>query len=309
MNGTDMPDKIIRATGETAEIRFVLVDATNAANVVCGYHKASAYASILLGETLVSSLLLASGLKTNGTVQAKFQFSGDLSYATADSTPMGLLRGMIPAEDVRRIGEFEPLLSPQLMTVRKLNDKGVPVSEGIVEMPSDKIGQSTAYFLLQSEQTKSAVGIKADCNPEGSKLEFCGGFMVEAFPKADEKTLAIMEQVVKNLPPIESYHRDGQGLDLSAMLLDLAGPFRYTVHREIPVQPFCPCSEAGVMKAMTGLPREELEEIVIRNETTELHCDYCRKRYEAGPDQVRALLEKMDATQESDPDSPDDAPA
>jgi molecular chaperone Hsp33 len=295
-----MPDKIIRATGETAEIRFVLVDATDAANVVCGYHSAHAFARMMLGETIVSSLILASGLKTNGTVQVKFQFSGDFSVATADATPMGLLRGMIPAEDVRSIGDFEPLLSPQVMTVRKLNEKGVPISEGIVEMPSENIGPCTAYFLLQSEQTKSAVGIKAKANPEGTSLEFCGGFLVEAFPKADEKTLAIMEQVVRSMPPIENYFVPGKSLDLEAMLSDLAGPFKYTVHREIPVQPFCPCSEAGVMKAMTGLPREELEEIAFKEETTELHCDYCRKRYLATPDQVRALLEKMDARPEED---------
>ncbi|MEO6096650.1 MAG: Hsp33 family molecular chaperone HslO [Fibrobacteria bacterium] len=303
-----MSDKIIRATGETAEIRFVLVDATDAANVVSGFHSAHAFARIMLGETIVSSLILASGLKTNGTVQVKFQFSGDFSFATADATPMGLLRGMIPAEDVRQIGDFEPLLSPQLMTVRKLNDKGIPVSEGIVEMPSEKIGPCTAYYLLQSEQTKSAVGILAKANTEGSLLEFCGGFLVEAFPKADEKTIAIMEQIVRTLPPLDKYHVPGNGLDLDAMLADLAGPFKYAVHREIEVQPFCPCSEAGVMKAMTGLPREELEEIAIKNETTELHCDYCRKRYVATPDQVRTLLEKMDSAPDPESASPDTDP-
>ncbi|HKP94288.1 MAG TPA: Hsp33 family molecular chaperone HslO [Fibrobacteria bacterium] len=289
-----MPDKIIRATGETAEIRFVLVDATDTANIVANYHGAKAFARILLGETIASSLLLASGLKSNGTVQVKFQFSGDFAFVTADATPMGLVRGMLPAEEVRSIGDFEPLLSPQTMSVKKLNDKGIPISEGIVEMPSENIGPTTAYYLLQSEQTKSAVGIKAKANPDGTLLEFCGGFLVEAFPKADENTLAIMEQVVRNLPPIENYHRPGRPLDLDTLLADLAGPFKYSIHREIPVQPFCPCSEAGVLKAMTGLPREELEEIVLKNETTELHCEYCRKRYVATPEQVRTLLEKMD---------------
>jgi redox-regulated HSP33 family molecular chaperone len=107
-----MPDKIIRATGETAEIRFVLVDATDAANIVATYHGAKAFARILLGETIASSLILASGLKSNGTVHVKFQFSGDFAFVTADATPMGLVRGMLPAEDVRSIGDFEPLLSP-----------------------------------------------------------------------------------------------------------------------------------------------------------------------------------------------------
>jgi molecular chaperone Hsp33 len=292
-----MPDKIIRATGEIAELRFVLVDATDTANIVANYHGAKAFARILLGETIASSLILASGLKTNGTVQVKFQFSGDFAYVTADATPMGLVRGMLPAEELRNLGDFEPLLSPQTMKVKKLNDKGIPISEGIVEMPSEHIGPATAYYLLQSEQTKSAVGIKAQANADGSMLVFCGAFLVEAFPGADEKTLAIMEQVVRDMPSLDTYHRPGKGLDLHAMLADLAGPFKYTIHREMSVQPFCPCSEAGVLKAMTGLPREELEEIVYKNETTELHCDYCRKRYVATPEQVRILLEKMDGPQ------------
>ncbi len=302
-----MTDKIIRATGEVAELRFVLVDATAAANAVGGFHAAHGYARVLLGETLVSSLLLASGLKTNGTVQVKFQFSGDFSLATADATPMGLLRGMIPAADLKRTGDFEPLLAPQTMTVRKLNERGSPISESIVEMPSEYAGPNTSYYLLQSEQTKSAVGIKAQANADGTALDFCGGYLVEAFPKADEKTLAIMEQVVQSLPPISNYHRPGEGLDLGELLADLAGPFRYTVHRELPVQPFCPCSSTGVMKALSGLPREELEDVALRQETMELHCDYCRKRYQATPDQVRDLLEKMDASPE--PEEPDgDAP-
>jgi len=299
-----MPDKIIRATGEIAELRFVLLDATEAANTIGDFHGAHAFARILLGETIASALLLASGLKANGTAQVKFQFSGDFSVVSADATPLGLVRAMVPTEDVRGIGDFEPLLSPQIMTVRKLNDKGIPMSEGIVEMPSENIGPSTAFYLLQSEQTKSAVGIKAKSDPTGTKLEFCGGYLVEAFPKADEKTLAIMEQVIRSMPGLGHYHRPGQGLDLDALLSDLAGPFRYTVHREIPVVAFCPCSEAGVMKALTGLPRTELEEIIIRSETMELHCEYCRKRYLATPDQVRGILEKMDTTPE--PDEADD---
>src|SRR5688572_17048728 len=99
----DVKDRIIRATGEVAELRFVLVDLTASANAVADLHGAQAFARILLGETMAASLLLASGLKTNGTVQVKFQFSGDFSYATADSTPMGLIRAMVPQEDIRKL--------------------------------------------------------------------------------------------------------------------------------------------------------------------------------------------------------------
>lgn len=290
-----MSDQIIRATGETAELRFVLVDATDAANTIGDYHGANSFARILLGEAIASALLLASGLKANGTAQVQFQFSGDVSRVSADATPMGLVRGTIPKEDVRGLGGFEPLLSPQLLKVRKLNEAGALLSEGLVEMVSQNIGLSTAFYLLQSEQTKSAVGIKAMCDTSGSRLKFCGGFLVEAFPKADEKTISIMEQVVRNLPSLSTYHELNMGLNLPRLLADLAGPFAYKIHREIDVEPFCPCSEAGVFKALSGLPRVDLEEIIFTQETAELHCEYCRKRYFATPDQIATILKNLDS--------------
>jgi molecular chaperone Hsp33 len=309
-----MPDRIIRATGEVAALRFVLVDATQAANAIGGFHGAQAFARILLGETVVSSLLLAAGLKGNGTVRVTFRYSGDFSMATADATPLGLVRAMIPAEDVKRIREFEPLLSPQTMSVRKLDGKGSTLSEGIVEMPSDKAGPCTAFYLLQSEQTKSAVGILAGPDaegalPAGEGLAFCGGFLAEALPEADAKTLAILEQVVKDMPSIETYRLEAGGLDLERMLSDLAGPFRFTIHREIDIQPYCPCSEAGVMKALSGMPREELEDVVIKQETLELHCEYCRKRYLATPVMVQGLLDRTGAVPDPGPDDEEDGGA
>ena len=271
----------------------MLVDATHTANAVCGFHGAHAYTGVLLGETLVSSLLLASGLKGNGTVRVKFQFSGDISYTAADSTPLGLVRGMIPAADLRGIGEFEPMLSPPIMSVKKLDESGSSISEGMVEMPSGNVGAATAFYLLQSEQTKSAAGVKAKTDAAGAGLAFCAGFLVEALPKADSKTLAILEEVVRSLPDLSTYAKEGEDFDLLGLLNDLAGPFPVRVHREIPVTPFCPCSRAGVLQALSGLGREELEEIAMAGKETELHCEYCRKRYTASADEVRDLLRRL----------------
>ncbi len=289
-----MADQILRATGEIVELRFVLIDATAAANEIADMHNALGFARVLLGETLTSALILASGLKTNGTIQTQFQFSGDLSLVAADATPMGLVRARLPLEEVLKIGEFEPLLSPLKMLVRKLDDQGRRIAESVVEMPSEKIGLSTAYYLLQSEQTRSAVGIKALAHPDGKSLKFCGGFLVEAFPKADEKTISIMEQVVRHLPDLGEFaNKENDGLNLTELLAQLAGPFRTTIHREIEIKAFCPCSEKGMIKALNGLPRLDLEEIVAKNETLELHCEYCRKRYLATPNHIQEILNNM----------------
>jgi hypothetical protein len=57
------------------------------------------------------------------------------------------------------------------------------------------------------------------------------------------------------------------------------------------------------MKALSGMPREELEDVVIKQETLELHCEYCRKRYLATPAMVQGLLDRMGAVPDPGPDA------
>lgn len=291
-------DIILRATGRLAPLRLVVLDATRTANAICRAHKAEAFTAEILGEAICAGLLLASGLKHPGTVQTVFRFSGDLSVVKSDATPQGLVRAMIPEDEIKTAARFEPLLSPQMMKVRKVDEKGLPLSEGIVEMPVSRIGPCIAFYLLQSEQTRSAVGIHAVSRPASEAaegpLDFCGAFLVEAFPEADAKTLLIMEEVARDFSKLDRFRSEG-GLDTRTFLDQLAGPFEYQVHREIPVTAFCPCSFKGVLKALASLPREELEDMIIREETVELFCQFCRRRYEADRDRVREILETREA--------------
>ncbi len=284
-------DRIIRATGTIAALRFVVVDATETARTISNYHGAKAYAQSVLGETIVASLLLASGLKNAGTLRVTFRFSGDLSQVTSDATPLGLVRARISHDELQNLGEFEPVLLPQTVSVRKLNEKASPIYEGIVEMPTAKIGPSTAFYLAQSEQTRAAVGIHAKVTSKG--LEYCVGFLVEAFPDATEKALIIMEQHVRDLLAFDQFQTPDGPFDLSTFLDQLAGPFAYEIHREIPVSPFCPCSESGVKIALTGLDREALIDIVDKGEITELFCEYCRKRYTASITEIQSILDNL----------------
>ncbi len=285
-------DKIIRGTGETAELRFVLVDATATANEIADKHGARAFTRIMLGEAMVSSLMLASRLKGHGTMQTLFRFSGEISLVRADATPLGLVRAMIPRDEVQKTGEFEPLLLPRLISVRKLDEKGASLSEGIVEMNELKIGAATAFYLQQSEQVAAFVDIQSQIGADG-KLDYCIGCMVEGFPKVDTQTLETISRQMQELPPFGAFFRPDEGFSLSGLFAAVAGDIKYQIHAEMPVAHFCPCSPEGVMKALSGLGREELQDIIDKNEETELFCDFCRNRYVAGVEDIRGILENL----------------
>src|SRR5690606_10563946 len=123
-----------------------------AAHDISTRHEAKGYAAQLLGQTSAAALLLASDLKGPGTVQLRFSLSGDISRVAADATPFGLVRAMIPRSEILATGSFEPMILPQVVKVIKLNQEGVRLSEGIVDMLTTDISESMNHYLRQSEQ-------------------------------------------------------------------------------------------------------------------------------------------------------------
>ncbi len=285
-------DKILRCTGEKVELRFVLVDATQAANTIGARHGAQSHTLELLGKTMVSSLLLASCLKFKGVVQVRYHFTGDISFAQADATPAGLVRAMIPKSDLDKVGNFEPVFLEQTMLVRKLDEHGKQIMQSIIEMPSKQIGKAFAAYLLQSEQTRSAVGIMASTGVSNSELKYCVGFLVEALPKVDNETLSQVEKSIQSLGKFSAYCGPA-GFNLEQLLKDLAGPYSYQIHKEFPVSAYCPCARQSVIKSLETLGLDTLNEIIKGREVTEVFCDFCREQYLFKAEEMQMIAEAL----------------
>lgn len=288
-------DMIIRSTGAKTPLRFIVADITETANEIGAKHGAEAWTLSMMAEATIASLFLSASLKYAGTASLRAEFSGDISVIQADTTPMGLCRCTVPAEEVEKTGDFELMLSPQVVRVRKLNEHGKQVSEGIVEMVSTKMSQNLAVYLFQSEQLRTAVGIEAIPDPENpAKLKYAAGFYLEAFPDAKEEELIIMEEVVKNLPPMGSFYKDGK-YDLTGLLDQLAGPVEYQIHREITPEAYCPCDKERTLASLKTLPKSELEAMIEENKNFEISCDFCRTKYDISETELQSVLSAVNA--------------
>jgi molecular chaperone Hsp33 len=302
-------DRILRATGTTLPMRWVLLDATAAAQSIADQHGAQGFARGLLGETLSAALLLASRLKGPGTLQLRLKLTGDISLCAADATPLGLVRARIPADELQKTGSFEPMVLPRLIEVRKLAADGSSVSESLVEMTDVDVSTSLSFYLVQSEQVEAHLRVGSLVSPDGKTVLFCGGFLAETFPDADMTTRrALREKVdaLQNLarfwvasgakpapggPGESSRIALGLGLNLDALFEALHDGVDAQIHQTFEVTPFCPCSKDGVFKALASLARSELQALAEEEIEAELHCDFCRKRYVATREEILALIE------------------
>ncbi len=283
-------DRLIRATGAHVPFRLVLADITRSAEELGKKHGASTQALKLLAETSIASLFLSSGLKFPGTVCVKVSFSGDISFAEADSTPQGLLRAMIPQSDILASKEFEPALSPQHFQVVTLDERGKRASESIIEAVSESMGRNLSVFMLQSAQTRSAVGIEARVNRENpEKLDYAVGFYLEPYADIADDELSILEKQVAKLPAFSEFY-DGKAYNLDSLMQAISGEYPTTIVREIEPRPYCPCSKVRSLATLGSIPTEDLEELIEDGKDLELVCDFCRSKYIVTPDEIREIL-------------------
>lgn len=288
MNSKDI---IIRATGKKTPFRLVLVDLTRSMNAIGANHQAKAYTLKLLAETAIASIFLSSSLKFPGTVSLTAKFGGEISLCQADTTPQGLVRAMIPYQELRAVEANEPAIIPQNLQVVKLNEMGKRVHESIIEAPSVSMGQNLATYLLQSEQVRSAVGIEAKFSEEDpSKLEYAVGFMVEAFPDLEDKDIMILEQIVLNLPKFTDMSHP-EGYDMDELLDQLRGPYDIDVVKEIEPKAFCPCSKERTLSSLAALPLKDLQDLAKEGKSLEVVCDFCRTPYTVTIEDLQKLME------------------
>jgi len=261
-------------------------------NEIGRHHNAKGFALKLLAENSIASIFLSAGLKFAGTVSYTTTFGGEITKIQTDSTPMGLVRAMIPQTELQAIGANEPALVPQHVQVVKLNEQGKRVHESIIEAPSVSVGQNLATYLLQSEQIRSAVGIEAQYNAQDpSVLDYAAGFYIEAFPDLEDKDINLIEVIVQNLPKFCDMYKADKGFDLDELLDQLRGPYDIEVVREIDPKPFCPCSKDRMLATLATLPLKDLQELSSENKDLNVVCDFCRTNYTITPADMQGIIE------------------
>jgi molecular chaperone Hsp33 len=273
-------------------MRVVIVDATRAARTIADYHSAQGMPRMLMGEALSGALLLAAGLKSPGTLQLRFNTTGDLSLIAADATPMGLCRAMIPQEELENVAGFEPALLPQTLTVRKRNMEGMTVSEGVVEMSSMDLSQSLSHYLAQSEQARAYLRVGTVLNEQG-ELHFAGGFLVEAFPNLEGSEWMQECGRLGKIPDFSEFCEARGGLRDHALIKAIGEEDGLQVHQEFEPEPYCPCSREGMFQALSALGRQDLAALLEEQGQIETHCEFCRRQHLASREEVEALIQTL----------------
>ncbi|MBP6469652.1 MAG: Hsp33 family molecular chaperone HslO [Chloroflexi bacterium] len=290
-----MEDYLIRVIAKEAGVRGLACVTTNMANEAARRHEAAPTAAAALARGLTGGALMGATLKIGQRIAIKLEGDGPLEKLLVESDAYGRIRGYVgnPQLDLPPVNGGQNVSGAVgdigfLTVVRDLKLKE-PV-ESVVPLQTGTVDADLTFFLNQSEQVLSAVEIGALMD-EAGQLTAVAGFLFQALPPYEEKTIQDMIARMTDLPPIEKLLQEGdQPEDLLALIFT---GMAYEVLEKRPLLYHCNCSQERSEQALINLGRAGLEELLTTEGEAVVNCHFCGNTYLFAADDLEMILAGM----------------
>lgn len=286
-----MTDIIVRAMSASGGIRVLTGSIGGLAREICSLQQASATVSVALGRGLAGGALLGALLKPSQRTALKFEGNGPMRKMIIEAEWDGAVRGCVGdpgAEAEPRNGKWNVpgvLGRAGFLTVSKDLGLGGEPYHGTVQLRTSEIGDDLAYYLADSEQVPSAVGLSASLD-EGGGVSLSGGFLVQALPKADTAEIDEMLARIAELPPLAGLLQEGGA---EAIMNRLFGGTAYNLLETRAVFFRCGCGRDKVERALLTLGPDEISDMREKEGGADVTCEFCRQRYRFDEAELEAL--------------------
>src|SRR5699024_3210433 len=222
-------------------------------------------ASAAMGRTITIAVMVGARQKNDDTLTVEGEGGGPIGANMADSNADVHVRGHVfktPVDCVlNERGKLDVARSVgKKGTLSVVKDVGLKeYFTGQTPLISGEISEDFTSYFVNSEQIPSAVGAGVLVNPDNS-IAASGGFIVQVMPGADEDLVAKMESRIQVFPPISKLIEKGHTPE--EILARLFGNENIEIHEQIPVQFRCRCSKERVERAIIGMGKDEIQNMI-----------------------------------------------
>lgn len=240
-----------------------------------------------LGRCLAGAALLQRmSTKTPSRLMLEVRGDGPLLRVLAEADNDGNLRGVVGDGRVQvpdwpggKLGVGRAVGKGYLRVLREY--EGGNSYQSQVELVSGEIGEDVAYYLSQSEQTRSAVLLGVLGKPSG--VVAAGGMVVEVLPGAPEETVARLESNIAGIRGVSHLLEEGGAPHVVEQVL--AGLDRET--KEVrPLRYRCRCSRERLRQHLALLPAEDRDYLREEDGSIKADCAFCATQYRFAPEEL-----------------------
>ena len=264
---------------EDSGIRGALVRLKETWQQVLAAHEYPPAVRALLGEGVVSTLLLASGLKTTPSVSLQLQGQGPLKLLLVQCTDGQRVRGMA---SFKPGAEGVPLLGDGRLVVNLDTGKANGLFQGIVPLTSTKLEECLESYFARSEQLETRLVLRSD-------EEHVGGLLLQVLPgHGDERATDAFEAAATCAATVTV--AELTGLSAEELLPRLLAGHSIRLFTPRPVAHDCRCTPERLAGVVRMLGAEEVKTLLAEQGHVELKCEFCNRAFRYDDVQVDAIM-------------------
>lgn len=289
-----MHDYMVRATAAGARIRAFACTTKELVEEARKAHNTSPVVTAGLGRLLSAGCMMGSMLKgEDDLITLIVRGDGPLQGLTVTADSKGRVKGyplvpdvILPANAVGKLDVGGAVGRGYLKVIRDMGLKEPYV--GQTELQTGEIAEDLTYYFALSEQVPSSVGLGVLMEKDNT-VKQAGGFIIQLMPFAEEEVIARLEENLQNIKSVTAMLEAGHTPE--EMLTQILDGMDVEILDTTPVSFYCNCSKEKVQKALMGMGRRDLEDIIKDGEGIDVNCHFCNKNYHFTIDELKALLD------------------
>lgn len=288
-----MSNILLRGTTLDGRIRTAVAVTTELVEKARKSHNTTPTATAALGRAMIANIFLALNLKSRDTITMRIMGNGPLGTIITQGDAHHNVRGYVqnpschlPLNEKGKIDVGSAVGKEGFIYVTKDIGLKEPYT-GCSTLVSGEIGDDVAYYLNQSEQTPAVVGVGVLIDRDYT-CKAAGGFFIQAMPGVNLEDLQAIEKNVNNINSVTTLIE--QGLGPEEILQSMLGAIKLANLSEERWNFSCTCNRNRTEKVLFSLGKEELQDMIEKNEGTELRCHFCNQLYTFTKEDLESII-------------------
>lgn len=257
------------------DVRGAIVRLDDAWRSILQRHFYPSQVAVWLGEALVTSALVQSGLKRGGILGIQLRSGGQspLRLLLAQCNQHGDVRGLARFEEgAERLVSLEQLGAGSILSMQLQPEQGGEPYQGIVPMIGSSIGEAMENYFEQSEQLPTRFWLSV------SDEQACG-LMLQQLPRSElakydedgwNRVIKLSQTITRrellNIPPEQMLHR-------------LFHQEKVSYFEPKSLRFACSCSRERVADMLKSLGQDEVASVIEEQNEVTVHCEHCNECY------------------------------
>jgi len=275
-------DTIQRFIFEHANIRGEIVHLEQTYQSIINQRAYPPMVKNLLGEAIISCLLLASSIKFEGSLNLQFQGDARLSLLLVQCDNNLNVRAFAHYKDALEIQDYAEAFLQGKMVLTMNQDNQTQNYQSMVPIQSTSMSENLMSYFAQSEQIATRVWLAVN-------EDKAAGMLLQLMPGEDTQQ---REQFWEYAIQLGQTVSDEELLQLNndTLLYRLYNETDLRLFEHRATQFKCRCSPEKMKQLITVLGEQEAKDLIEDKGVIDIHCDFCNQQYSFDPIDLAMLF-------------------